>query len=419
MKSIEYDAQLLKKYLLGETTPEELQEVKLLLQRYPNLPNDLEELRKKARTGELFNHLHHYSTVNAYQRFLRQRTVISAPLRKSYKLRRWQFSAAAAALIFIVALSIWLIQPITFSSTATAVLQPGIDKAELQLSNGQKINIQQQQLHLQLGNVQVTYKKGVLHYQVTSDTITTPAKTVKQNNRELSTHATHPDQLSVVSHTPSMENKLIVPRGAENKVILADGTIVHLNAASELTYPIQFQGKERQVKLQGEAYFEVKHDPSHPFIVNTPFGKVEVLGTSFNVNAYSDHSACRTTLVKGKVQIITPDQQKLELVPGEQALFSATTLSKKQVDITNEVSWTSGIYTFQQESLSDIMERLKRWYKIDQIIYDNPGIGQLRYTGNIQRNININQFLDAFQLTGDFSYHINENTIYLHQKKKR
>lgn len=418
MKLIEYDAQLLKKYLLGEATPEELQEVKLLLQRYPKLPNDLEELRKKARTGELFNHLHRYSTANAYQRFLKQRTAISTPLRKSYQLRRWQFSAAATILVFIVALSIWLIQPITFSSTATAVLQPGIDKAELQLSNGQKINIQQQQLHLQLGNVQVTYKKGILHYQVISDTIV-PVKTVKQNSGELSAYATHPDQLSAVSNIPSMENKLIVPRGAENKVILADGTIVHLNAASELTYPIQFQGKERQVKLQGEAYFEVKHDPSHPFIVNTPFGKVEVLGTSFNVNAYSDHDACRTTLVKGKVQIITHAQQKLELVPGEQALFSATTLSKKQVDVTNEVSWASGIYTFQQESLSNIMERLKRWYKIDEVIYDNPDIGQLRYTGNIQRNININQFLDAFQLTGDFSYHINENTIYLHQKKKR
>ncbi len=413
IKSIEHDAQLLKQYLLGEITSEELQEVKRLIERYPNLPDDLEDLRKKAHSGELFSHLHRYSSDNAYERFLKQRTVIrTPPLLKSFQLNRWQYSTAAAILIFIVALSIWFVQPIVFPSTATAVLEPGIDKAELHLSNGQKINIQQQQLNLQLGNVQVTYKKGVLQYQVLSNT--TPA--TKQNSGKLTAYATHSDQASTVPS--SMENKLIVPQGAENKVILADGTIVHLNSSSELTYPIEFQGKERQVKLKGEAYFEVKHDPSHPFIVSTPFGNVEVLGTSFNVNAYSDHDACRTTLVKGKVQIITPTHQKLELVPGEQAIFSAATLSKKQVDVNNEVSWASGIYIFQQESLSNIMERLKRWYKIDQVIYDNPNIEQLRYTGNIQRNISINQFLDAFQLTGDFNYRINDNAIYLHQNKK-
>lgn len=114
--------------------------------------------------------------------------------------------------------------------------------------------------------------------------------------------------------------------GEENTVLLADGTTVHLNAGSKLLYPVRFVGKRRIVTLEGEAYFDVRKDEEHPFVVRTRFGEVTVLGTAFNINAYNDADACYTTLVYGKVNFSTPDQNTITLAPGEQAVASSVAL---------------------------------------------------------------------------------------------
>ena len=142
--------------------------------------------------------------------------------------------------------------------------------------------------------VQVKYKKGVLSYQ----------PTVTTQHEEESTE-----------EKPVKSNELVIPRGGENTVILADGTTVHLNAGSKPTYPVRFAGKRRVVALEGEAYFDVVKDETRPFIVQTHLGEVTVLGTAFNINAYTDASVY-TTLVHGKVQFSSSSIGTIILSPG-------------------------------------------------------------------------------------------------------
>ena len=106
-----------------------------------------------------------------------------------------------------------------------------------------------------------------------------------------------------------------------------------MNAGSKLTYPVRFAGKRRIVALEGEAYFDVAQDESHPFVVQTHLGEVMVLGTAFNVNAYTNARVCYTTLVRGKVQFSAPNVGTVTLQPGEQAIVSASGTEKRTVDL--------------------------------------------------------------------------------------
>ena len=166
------------------------------------------------------------------------------------------------------------------------MIQPGVQQAQLTLPDGSIIDVHKKEVNVIVDGVQVKYKEGVLSYE--------PTVTTQHEEKN-------------VEEKPVKSNELIIPRGGENTVILADGTTVHLNAGSKLTYPVRFAGKRRIVALEGEAYFEVVQDESHPFVVQTHLGEVMVLGTAFNVNAYTDASVCYTTLVHGKVQFSAPN----------------------------------------------------------------------------------------------------------------
>lgn len=186
-------------------------------------------------------------------------------------------------------------------------------------------------------------------------------------------------------------------------MVLADGTTVHLNAGSKLTYPVRFVGKRRIVALEGEAYFEVVQDESHPFVVQTHLGEVMVLGTAFNVNAYTDASVCYTTLVHGKVQFSAPNVGTVTLQPGEQAVVSANGTEKRTVDLDEYIGWVNGVYNFRNRSLGEIMETFERWYDI-QVYYETPDLRDITYSGSLKRYGAVNSFLDALELTGDLTY---------------
>ena len=161
------------------------------------------------------------------------------------------------------------------------LIQPGTQQAQLTLPDGSIIDVDKKEVNVVVDGVQVKYKKGVLSYQ----------PTVTTQHEEESTE-----------EKPVKSNELVIPRGGENTVILADGTTVHLNAGSKLTYPVRFAGKRRVVALEGEAYFDVVKDETRPFIVQTHLGEVTVLGTAFNINAYTDASVY-TTLVLSLIHI--------------------------------------------------------------------------------------------------------------------
>jgi len=194
------------------------------------------------------------------------------------------------------------------------------------------------------------------------------------------------------------------PRGGQHAVLLPDGTLISLNAASSLRYPASFaHATERRVELTGEAYFEVAKDPDKPFIVKTKNEEVEVLGTHFNLNSYPDEPESKTTLVEGMVKVRMNHEQPAKnkeqvkiLKPGQQAVISATEFNIKNVDAESEVAWKDGEFVFTGQNLSTIMRMISRWYNVD-IKYADKQIDQLQLEGQVSRTRNLSVVLQSLE----------------------
>ena len=145
---------------------------------------------------------------------------------------------------------------------------------------------------------------------------------------------------------------------------LQDGTVVNLNSASELRYPVRFAGTERKVFLTGEAYFQVAKDKEHPFVVVTGEAEIEALGTSFNIYSYEEENRIETTLVEGAVRFAVADQTVI-LMPGEQGVVGTDgNLEKKKVDVFPYIAWKEGKFVFRKRSLEEVMHIISRWYNV-------------------------------------------------------
>lgn len=380
------DADLLKKQLTEEATEEEKFQAEQLLTQHPDLKEEVEKLHKKGFLKSSFQSRTQFSSTEAYQRFIQK--THPHPQHRRYNIRWWH-SVAAVAVILIGIFASGILTP--KQKETLAILAPGEQKGMLELIDGKKIGVEKQEISIVEGDIQVDYKQGVLSY--------TPAKQQPIHRETEETETTE-------------YNKFVIPRGGENTVILSDGTTVRLNSDSKLTYPVRFKGKQRIVMLEGEAFFDVAKDTEHPFIVRTRYGEVSVLGTAFNINAYKENEACYTTLVRGKVRVTTLMDDFQELLPGEQAVVWIDKIEKRTVDVDDYVGWVKGIFSFHNETLGNIMSTLERWYNIE-IIYEDPSLAQLTYTGAVKRYENINSFLDAFELTGDLSYQIKNRKIYI------
>lgn len=202
-----------------------------------------------------------------------------------------------------------------------------------------------------------------------------------------------------------------IPRGGEYIVILSDSTTVFLNAESVLTYPIRFSGRERKVYLNGEAYFKVRHDPQHPFIVDVSPVKVEVLGTTFGIRAYRDESNIRTVLESGKVCIST-DKHQVLLDPDMLAAFNreSESLDVESVNTSLYLSWKDGRMIFDNNLLEDIMRDLGRWYSFD-IIFEKEEARHLPFSLNIKKHENVHEVLQLIEATGKVEFEIKDHTI--------
>jgi transmembrane sensor len=190
-------------------------------------------------------------------------------------------------------------------------------------------------------------------------------------------------------------NTMITPKGRQYQVILPDGTKVWLNAASSLTYPTAFTGRERKVKIIGEAYFEVAKNENMPFIVNIgDEAGVEVLGTSFNVNAYKDGGHIDATLVEGLIRVTGGADKKL-VKPGEQARISSSISIIKNADIDKALAWKNGIFNFEEVGLREMMMQIERWYDI-QVIYA-PNVPDVKFFGKMSRKADLATVLEALK----------------------
>ncbi|WP_173002950.1 FecR family protein [Chitinophaga sp. SYP-B3965] len=187
---------------------------------------------------------------------------------------------------------------------------------------------------------------------------------------------------------------LTVPRGGQFQLELSDGTKVWLNAASSLRYPTVFEGKERKVEVTGEAYFEVAKNAEAPFrVMVNQRATVEVLGTIFNINAYTDEEDIKTTLLEGSVKI-----GEVVLKPGQQAQLAEQIKVVSNVDLDKVTAWKKGVFNFEDADLKEVMRQLSRWYDID-VAYEK-NIGNIEFVGKISRSTSLKGVLKGLENTG-------------------
>ncbi|MDR2273018.1 MAG: DUF4974 domain-containing protein [Sphingobacterium sp.] len=211
---------------------------------------------------------------------------------------------------------------------------------------------------------------------------------------------------------PTQYNLLIVPKASFYKMTLVDGTKVWVNALSQLKFPSQFSATERRVFLEGEAYFEVAHDPNHPFIVESKGNEIKVLGTHFNVNSYSD--LVRTTLAEGLVQV-WQDNQHVELSPGEYASSAKGYLIKGKADLQQDLSWHNNEFYFKKETIVDIAHQLSRWYDLDVKFRGNVQMDK-EYTGSIERDVKLSQVLEMLSYVSDLRFEVDGKKLTIETK---
>jgi ferric-dicitrate binding protein FerR (iron transport regulator) len=215
------------------------------------------------------------------------------------------------------------------------------------------------------------------------------------------------------SKVQTVDNKLVVPSGQQAQLTLSDGTKIWLNSRSELRYPGNFTGNNREVFLDGEAYFEVTHDPDMPFIVRSKYLGIKVLGTSFNFSAYKDDAAIRMTLVEGLVSIIdSRNKMLLQLKPQQTAVYSKAgkriTLSGGDTDIY--ISWREGQFKFRKMSFDEISSRLGRNFNVVFRI-QNEEMKHTTFSGSFYNYESLDQILRILQRNYPFHYEINGNEV--------
>lgn len=210
-------------------------------------------------------------------------------------------------------------------------------------------------------------------------------------------------------------NTLFVPTGKDYKVELSDGTIVHLNAFSRLRFPFSFDGKTREVYLEGEAYFDVATRADQPFIVHTAETAVKVLGTSFNINAYAD-SMVVTSLTSGSVMTGAEENDNITLKPGQESIYRKGYRQQTAgFDEAITLAWRKGEYAYYNQPLGTLEGIIFHWYG-RQLVFEDPLLANKMLTGVIDRNQPVTEFLESLDKTSGITYRITEDKIYLRSK---
>jgi ferric-dicitrate binding protein FerR (iron transport regulator) len=393
-------AELAGKYLRGTITAAELAELK----DWANATKGGNQLMQEVTDAEwLQREIETFSQTNTEESWLRlQGKVLAAQAAKGKKpasIRPFWVKIAAAVLVLAVAG--WLIiSESTRKKEIKSVLasrygndiQPGTKKAELTLSNGTSLDLQQgsDSSFTEQGSWIQRTADGRLLYQ-------------KYGAAGLTSNG-------LPGHGIIGWNTIRIPNGGEYVVTLDDGTKVWLNAASSLHYPVRFTGKERRVELTGEAYFEVAKDKTHPFIVVTSRMQVQAVGTAFNVNSYRNaDSTTITTLAEGKIKVTT--QHKTVLVnPGQQVKTNLTTAAVSEGDVETATAWKNGLFIFNATPLQEVLIQLSRWYDVS-IVYDRHFNPSKYFTGEIKRNVPVSKLLQMMEMTGIARFRITNNTV--------
>lgn len=207
-------------------------------------------------------------------------------------------------------------------------------------------------------------------------------------------------------------NKIEVPKGAEYRLVLSDGTRIWLNSDTRLSYPTNFEKNVREVEIHGEAYFEVSHDTRKPFIVRTGELTVTVLGTEFNVNTRIP-THVRTTLVEGKVQVTFKERHSIYFNSWEKWLRQMYFPDKppvEQVNIQKYIAWRHGRFCFEEATIEEIMQELSLWYDL-QVEYQNQKVKQEKFSGYLPRGESVMSILQKIEQTSYVHFKRVQNKI--------
>jgi ferric-dicitrate binding protein FerR (iron transport regulator) len=298
--------------------------------------------------------------------------------------------AAAAAIVLVLSATVFFLLQKKSSDLAERAqkvkvvhdIAPGGDKALLTLADGRQIVLDTATngMLAQQGGIKVIKIGGQLSYD----------------------HEGNPAQV--------LYNTVTTPRGGQYQLELADGSKVWLNAASSLRFPTAFAGKDRTVELTGEGYFEVAHDASKPFHVKVNDMDVQVLGTHFNINSYSDEPSVKTTLLEGRV-MVKKKEKFVYLNPGQQAILEPANDNinvANDVDVEEVVAWKNGRFLFTNAQIETIMRQVARWYDVD-VVYEKK-INET-FSGELPRSKNVSELLKMLEATGSVDFEISGKQI--------
>lgn len=354
--------QLLKNYIRGNATEEEKNLLYNWYLKYKTSESDL--------TEEDINFEYHLGLTQLHE-YIDQG-------KKTKRL--WSRLAAAASIT--IALGFGLYYYNDSKSTPKTVQEhvlvndvaPGKDKAFLTLYDGRKIlldNNGRKDLPKQPGLGLLESKQGQLNYYASNSSVTT-----------------------------KLINRVETPNSGQYRIKLSDGSLVWLNAASSLKFPVVFANQgNRVVELTGEAYFEVAKNKQQPFIVKTSMQKLKVLGTHFNINAYYDEAGTKTTLLEGAVMI---NDQTLK--PGQQSILVGNKLKLSMADLETAIAWKENLFHFNDENIVQIMKKIGRWYDVD-VEYRCKTDDKI-FNGDISRFKNLSEVLATLELTKSIHFKI-------------
>lgn len=366
--------ELLNRYHAGESSPDQERVLKAWLHTFRSegstglTDDDFEQARLNMLAG-----------------------IRAATQKGAGKYRLWQRFAAAVAAVALIVWGIYLFNyrqtgSVNYAGLSEEDINPGKVGATLTLANGKKIRLGDALNGELAREAGVSVKKtaeGQLVYEI------------KQFGGQ-----------------PGKINTLSTANGETYSITLPDKSKVWLNAASSLTYSTALNERGiRRVKLQGEAFFEVAKDKAHPFVVQAANQEVEVLGTQFNINSYSDEPVVATTLVEGAVKVRSGNRQQL-MAPGEQLTNDGTALRIKKINPEDVMDWKNGDFNLDSLPFRLAMRKIARWYNLD-VDYDQSVSDNMIAGGWISRQAKLSTILEGIQRAGQVRFKLEGRKLYV------
>ncbi len=370
---------------------------------------EAEELSKKFLSGDLFPDKEYI-----IERDLQKTTIDTHTAWRKlwFRRNRYSFYTVTSAAVIILLVSVLLFIPgntiLEDESSLISGLLPVNGSVTLKLSSGRIVELQSDSLMTDtVSGLILENKKSTITYKL----IDGDSNTDKPEIPDVSV-------ISEKNHDREIGyNELAIPKGRSYSLQLSDGTKIWLNALSKIRYPVRFGKQERRVYITGEAYFEVAKNDKVPFIVETSFYDVKVIGTKFNVNAYSDEKKVTTTLLEGLISIPSVDGTDNIIEPGKQYQFDKVS-KKTLIESVNTglfVSWINNNLMMDQMRLEDIFRVLSRRYDID-VFFKEDEIKNETFSGMVPLNDYLNVILDQISKVSNAEFQIEGKLIVVRSK---